>query len=200
MSASCNGTPEQTGEAPEADRKRAQLKRIIEALLFSSERPVTATRLAEASDAADGRQVRSIVRELQQDYEERGAAFAIEEIAGGFQMLTRPEFAAHVSRLQGRQQQETLSKAALETLAIVAYRQPVTRASLEDIRGVGSGHILRALVDRRLLKVVGRAEELGRPLLYGTTRRFLEAFGLKSLADLPKRAELSMPGAPARES
>jgi segregation and condensation protein B len=138
--------------------------------------------------------VRRLVRELQQEYERDGRAFAVEEVAGGFQLLSRPEFAPYVSRLQNRQRQETLTKAALETLAIVAYRQPITRAEVEDIRGVQSGHLLRSLVEKRLLKVTGKSTELGRPLLYGTTRRFLEAFGLRSLEELPKRGELRLKG------
>jgi len=175
---------------------RARVRRVVEALLFSSDRPVTTGRLAELSDAEDGRQVREIVLELQREYESQGRAFCIEEIAGGFQLLSRPEFAPYVRRLRNRQDQETLSKAALETLAIVAYRQPITRAAVEDIRGVQSGHILRSLVEKRLLKVTGRSEELGRPLLYGTTRYFLEAFGLRSVEDLPKRAEFGPPPGP----
>lgn len=178
-------------DAPEQDASAdaGQVKRVIEALLFSADRPVSASRLAEISGAGDGRQVRRVVKELQQEYDAGGRAFAIEEIAGGFQLLSRPEFAPWVLQLANRRQQETLSKAALETLAIVSYRQPITRAEIEDIRGVQSGHILRSLVDRRMLKVVGKSEELGRPLLYGTTRRFLEAFGLRSLKDLPRRPD-----------
>ncbi|MHC4480070.1 MAG: SMC-Scp complex subunit ScpB [Planctomycetota bacterium] len=174
-------------------------KRIIEALLFSSERPISSGRLAEISGAADGRRARAIALELQREYEEEGRAFAVEEIAGGFQLLTRTQFAPWVSRLHERQQQETLSKAALETVAIVAYRQPTTRAEVEDIRGVQCGHILRSLVEKRLLKVTGRSEELGRPLLYGTTRHFLAAFGLRSLDDLPKRREFGAPPAGGHE-
>ena len=170
---------------------REQLKRVVEALLFSSDRPVRPSRLAEAAGAADGREVRSVIRELQHEYE--GRAFVIEKIAEGFQMLTRPEFAPSITRLHSRQQRDALSKPALETLAIVAYRQPITRADLEDIRGVGCGHMLRSLVEKRLLKVAGKSDELGRPWLYGTTRQFLEAFGLHSLKDLPKHRELAVP-------
>jgi segregation and condensation protein B len=144
------------------------------------------------SGARDGRQVRGLIRRLSRQYDEQGRAFAVEEIAGGFQLLTRPEFGLWISRLHSRQQSDSLSKAALETLAIVAYRQPITRAEVDDIRGVQCGPVLRGLVDRRLIKVVGRSEELGRPLLYGTTRRFLEVFGLKSLSELPKRAEFAV--------
>jgi segregation and condensation protein B len=171
------------------------VKRIVEALLFASDVPLNATRLAGISGAADGRLVRSIVRGLQHEYESAGRAFCIEEIAGGFQLLTRREFAPWLEKLRQRRERDTLSKAALETLAIVAYRQPVTRAVIEDIRGVQCGHILRSLVDRRLAKVAGRSDELGRPLLYGTTKRFLQAFGLRSLTDLPRRAELLRPAA-----
>jgi segregation and condensation protein B len=186
--------PAQGGEdAPEAD-----LKRIIEALLFSSHRPVSSARLAQISGAADGNQARRIVGELQEEYDAEGRAFAVEEIAGGFQVLSRPRYAPWVRQLQNRQQQESLSNAALETLAIVAYRQPITRAEVEDIRGVQCGGLLRSLVEKRLLKVVGRKDELGRPLLYGTTRQFLSAFGLNSLKDLPKRSEFGK-GAGARE-
>ncbi len=175
------------------------VKRVIEALLFSSARPIGAGRLAELSGAADGNQARRIVAELREEYEAAGRAFAVEELAGGFQLLTRAEFAPYVSRLHSRQQQETLSKAALETLAIVAYRQPITRAQVEDIRGVQCGHILRSLVEKRLIRVTGKSEELGRPLLYGTTRQFLEAFGLKSLKDLPRRRDFGRVARPAAE-
>jgi segregation and condensation protein B len=195
------GSPPLQQAADEAEAaggavERKALKRILEALLFSSDRPVTAARLAELSGASDGREVRSAVQELQQEYEAGARAFGVEEIAGGFQLLTKAEFAPWVSRLHASQEQDTLSKAALETLAIVAYRQPVTRAEVEDIRGVQSGHLLRSLVERRLLKVVGRSDELGRALLYGTTRQFLQAFGLRALKDLPKRAEFALPQRP----
>ena len=178
------------------DEERARLKRVLESLLFSSDRPVKAARMAEASDISEPKLVRTLIAELEAEYERDGHAFTIEQVAGGYQLLTRPEYASHIVRLTSRRQQETLSSAALECLAIVAYRQPITRATLEDIRGVGSGHLLRTLVDRRLLKVVGRAEDLGRPMLYGTTRQFLEAFGLKSLTELPRRRDLSVAKAP----
>ncbi|MHC4789297.1 MAG: SMC-Scp complex subunit ScpB [Planctomycetota bacterium] len=178
-------------EAKESGRGR--LKRIIEAMLFSADRPVSSSRLAELAGAADARQARDLVRELQREYESEGRAFAVEEIAGGFQILSRAEFAPWVRRLHERHQKESLSKAALETLAIVAYRQPITRAEVEDIRGVQCGHILRSLVEKRLARVAGKSEELGRPLLYGTTRHFLAAFGMRSLSDLPKRKEFGPP-------
>ena len=180
--------PSTQDEQPAEQADSAQLKRILEALLFSAERPVTVRRLAEVSGASDGREVRRVLKELGQDYDAAGHAFSVEEIAGGFQILTRPEYAGWITRLHTRQQQETLSKAALETLAIVAYRQPITRAEVDDIRGVQCAGLLRSLADRRLIKVVGRSPQLGRPLLYGTTKHFLQVFGLRSLKDLPKRA------------
>jgi len=188
---------EAVSEAELAQRaaQRARLRRIIEALLFSSDRPISSKQLADASGAADGREVRSLVRELQREYEQQERAFGVEEVAGGFQVMTRPEFAEWVSRLHSSQEKETLSKAALETLAIVAYRQPITRAEVEDIRGVQCGQVLRTLTDRRLLRVVGRAEELGRPMLYGTTKQFLQAFGLRSLSELPRKRQLGLPTA-----
>ncbi len=189
-------------ENPEApDRPEAQdttagsaqppLKHVLEALLFSSNRPIGTRRLSDLSGAEDGHQVRRLIQELGEEYEREGRAFAVEEIGGGFQMLSRPAFAPWIQKLHQRQQEESLSQAALETLAVVAYRQPVNRAEVEDIRGVHCGHMLRSLVDKRLIKVVGRADELGRPMLYGTTRQFMEAFGLRSLKDLPRREELT---------
>jgi segregation and condensation protein B len=187
-----------TPESPNAEQleRLAGIKRILEALLFSSDRPVGTRQLAEAAGAADGHEARSLLKEMQSEYDEQGRAFALEEVAGGFQLMSRPQFAPYISRLHDSQQQESLSKAALETLAIVAYRQPITRAEIEDIRGVQCGPVLRGLVDRRLLRVTGRSEELGRPLLYGTTSQFLQAFGLSSLSELPKKPKLAQPSAP----
>ena len=190
-------TPESA--SPEQLERLAGIKRILEALLFSSDRPVGTRQLAEAAGAADGHEARSLLKEMQSEYDEQGRAFALEEVAGGFQLMSRPQFAPYISRLHDSQQQESLSKAALETLAIVAYRQPITRAEIEDIRGVQCGPVLRGLVDRRLLRVTGRSEELGRPLLYGTTSQFLQAFGLSSLSELPKKPKLAQPSAPRAE-
>ena len=179
--------PPETAE-PDADR---QLKGIIEALLFSSSKTLTSGQLAELSQAADGHQARRAVLVLQDEYDASGRAFRIEEVAGGFRMVTRPEYHQWVSKLRRDEQIEGLSQAAMETLAIVAYRQPIVRAEIEDIRGVQSDYILRSLVEKGLVRVCGRSEELGRPLLYGTTRKFLELFTLRSLDDLPDIKELS---------
>jgi len=168
-----------------------QLKGIIEALLFASDRTLTSSQLAELSGAADGREARKAVLALQKEYEETGRAFRIEEVAGGFRLVTRPEYHQWVSKLRRNEQIEGLSQAALETLAIVAYRQPIVRSEIEDIRGVQSDYILRSLMEKGLVRVCGRSEELGRPLLYGTTRKFLEMFALRSLDDLPDIKELT---------
>jgi segregation and condensation protein B len=177
---------------PEA---RAMCKTAIEAMLFASGEPVTTRRLADALAEfdIDGRGVRKLIGEISDEYDESGRGFSIEELAGGFQMRTRPEYAEYVGALAGRGGSGRLSQAALETLAVVAYKQPVTRADVEAIRGVQAGPLLRSLLHKKLVRITGRAEVLGRPLLYGTTKAFLEYFGLKSLGELPKVEELPRP-------
>jgi len=169
------------------------LKPILEALLFALEEPVSAAKLAEAIEGAGAADVRAALKDLQRQYDEEGRGFALEEIAGGFQLLSRPDYAPYLEKLQKKQSRVRLSAAALETLAIVAYRQPITRAGIEAIRGVEAGPILRMLVEKGMVKIVGREEVIGRPFLYGTTRKFLERFGLKSLKDLPQADQLRMP-------
>ena len=120
-----------------------------------------------------------------------GRAFRIEPVSGGFRLMTRPEHAPVIAAMHRARASTRLSRASLETLAIIAYRQPMTRAELESIRGVACGEVLRSLLDRRMIKIAGRAEELGRPMLYGTTPQFLDAFGLASIKDLPKPEELA---------
>ncbi len=180
---------------PEA---KAYCKAAIEALLCSSSEPVTTGRLARAiSDIEiDGRGVRSLIGELTDEYDESRRGFLIEEIAGGFRMVTRPEYAAYVGNLLGGSRNARISPAALETLAVIAYKQPVTRADIEAIRGVQAGPLLRALLQRQLIRIAGRAEIIGRPFLYGTTRKFLEHFGLNSLDELPDVDELPEPEEP----
>jgi segregation and condensation protein B len=163
---------------------------LIEALLFASDAPLAADDLARAGEELNADDVRDAIEALRAAYERDGRAFQIYEIAEGFQLLTRPEYAPHVERFETVPGPTRLSSAALEVLAIVAYRQPIGRSEIEDIRGVGSAHVLRSLQDVALLEVVGRGEGLGRPLLYGTTRRFLDHFGFASLDDLPRPDEL----------
>jgi segregation and condensation protein B len=166
--------------------------RLIEAILFASEAPLSAAELARAEEALDEEQVETLIAELNQEYEAEQRAFGIFEIAGGYQILTRAEFAPVLERFETVPTVTRLSAPALETLAIIAYRQPVGRAEIEDIRGVGAGSVLKTLIERDLIEVIGRGEGLGRPLLYGTTRRFLEHFGFNSLDELPRSDELSV--------
>ncbi len=160
--------------------------RHVEALLFLSREPLTSRRLAQLGQLADGTQARTLVRRLNQHYDGCGRAFRVEEVAGGYQLLTRPHLADWIRRLEHLAAPRRLSAPAMETLAVVAYRQPVMRAEVESIRGVDCGEILRQLLDRDLMRVSGRSDELGRPYLYATTRRFLQWFGLRNLDDLPR--------------
>jgi len=169
---------------PGGQRRSEELARL-EAALFMAREPLTTRRLAKLARLDDGTRARSLVKELRQLQDAAGSAFRVEQIAGGFQLLTRAPFGPWVRRLQEGGSGGRLSPAALETLAIVAYRQPVTRAEIESIRGVGSEEILRQLLERDFVAIGGRAEDLGRPNVYVTTRRFLAAFGLSRLEDLP---------------
>ncbi len=163
---------------------------IVEALLFASDAPLTAADLARGEESLDEEQVEAAIEGLRADYEATERAFQIYELAGGYQILTRPEYAPYLERFDTVPQNPRLSVPALEVLAVIAYRQPIGRAEVEEIRGVGSSGVLRTLLDRSLVEVGGRGEGLGRPLLYGTTRRFLEHFGFRSLEDLPRPEEL----------
>jgi segregation and condensation protein B len=166
--------------------------RMVEALLFASEAPLSAADLARADATLDEEQVEELIAELRHEYEREERAFGVFEIGGGYQILTRPEYAPVLERFDTVPLTTRLSAAALETLAIVAYRQPVGRAEVEDIRGVGAGGVLKTLLERNLVEVVGRGEGLGRPLLYGTTRHFLEHVGFRSVQELPRSDELAV--------
>ena len=164
--------------------------RLVEALLFASDAPLSAGEIARIDEELDEEKVEQLIVDLRAEYERDGRAFDIYEIAGGYQLLTRPEYAHALERFDTVPGSSRLSAPALETLAIIAYRQPVGRAEVEQIRGVGAGGVLKTLQERRLIEVTGRGEGLGRPLLYGTTRYFLEHFGFRSLDDLPRPDEL----------
>jgi segregation and condensation protein B len=155
-------------------------------VLFLAREPLGSRKLARLAGLADGTEARTLVRALNRLYDEEGCAFRVVEVAGGFQLRTRAKFAPWLRRLHAAQGEVRLSAPALETLAVVAYRQPVLRADIEAIRGVQCGEILRQLMERDLVRIVGRSEELGRPLLYGTARHFLEVFGLRHLDELPR--------------
>jgi segregation and condensation protein B len=163
---------------------------IVEAVLFASDAPLKVDEIARADESLDEDRVEEAVRELRAAYDESERAFRIVEVAEGYQIVTRSEFATYLERFDTVPRPSRLSGPALETLAIIAYRQPIGRIEIEYIRGVSSAGVIRSLQDRALVEVVGRAEGLGRPLLYGTTRRFLEHFGFHSLDDLPRPEEL----------
>lgn len=158
----------------------------VEGVLFISREALTTRRLAQLAGLADATEARTLIRRLNERYEKVGRAFRIEEVGGGFEMLTKPQFAPWLRRLGHVPQEERLTSAGMEVLAIIAYRQPVMRADIEAIRGVSSEEVLKQLLSRDLVRICGRSEELGRPYLYGTTKRFLKMFGLKSLEKLPR--------------
>jgi segregation and condensation protein B len=168
-------------------------RQILEALLFSADEPLALDRLRECAGLEEGAEARALLLGLREEYAAGGRAFSLEEVAGGWQLLTRPVFAPHLARLRRRPERARLTGAALETLAVIAYRQPVLRTDVEKIRGVACGEMLRTLMERDLVRVSGRAEEPGSPLLYGTTTRFLAEFGLRGLKDLPTARDLPPP-------
>ncbi len=167
----------------------AELKTLVEALVFVSAEPIRTERIAEALDA-DKKDVALMLQELQAEYAAARRGFVLLEVAGGFQFRTRPEHGEWVRRLV-KNRPFRFSRAALETLAIIAYRQPVTRAEIEYLRGVDSGGVVKTLLDRHLLRILGKKDVPGRPMMYGTTREFLELFGLRELAGLPTLKEFS---------
>ena len=167
----------------------------LEAVLFLARESISSRALSQYADLADGTEARTLVRLLNRRYEQQGRPLRVEEVAGGFRLLTRPQFASWLRRLPHVPSEQRLSPPALETLAVIAYRQPVLRADIEAIRGVNCGEILRQLLERDLIRIGGRSQELGRPYLYTTTRRFLQLFGLRSIQELP-RAELFRAGDP----
>ena len=161
------------------------LQKIIETLLFITDRPVKVSRLVDVIENTNAKEVREAIRKLQDDYIVRGSAVQILEIAGGYQMCTKPEYGRWVRRLYNEKMTTRLSNAALETLAIIAYKQPLTRAEMESIRGVDVAGPLEKLLDRGLVRVVGRKDTIGHPMVYGTTDEFLRMFGLNKVAELP---------------
>ena len=168
---------------------KVECKKIIESLFFISDSPITLVKLQNIIVEADKKVVKEALNELVSDYA-NDRAVRVEEIAGGYQLLTRPDYQKWLERLKTSRDEGKLSAAALETLSIVAYKQPVMRAEIESIRGVDSSAIIRGLMEKKVIKIAGRGESLGRPILYGTTDKFLELLGLASVNDLPKPAEM----------
>jgi segregation and condensation protein B len=188
------------GQLPAAPGSLADLIPKVEAVLISRSRPIPAEAMAKGLGLCDSESssairkaalqtITSAVATLNQAYESTERAFRIEPVAGGLRLVTLPQYGSTVAAFLNQETNSKLSRPAIETLAIIAYRQPVTRADIEAIRGVACGEVLRGLLERRLIAVTGRSEELGRPMLYGTTKQFLDAFGLASLADLPARED-----------
>ena len=180
-------------EPLEPEEYETTLETVIEAVLFAADEPISPKRLVDIAEAGSIKRIRRCVHDLNKKYKQGGFSFRIEKIAGGYQMMTLPAFNPWLSKLIKVRTDSKLSAAALETLAVIAYKQPIIRADVEAVRGVASGEIIRNLMYKGLVKIVGRAEILGRPMLYGTTKKFLDAFGLNSLKDLPKVDELKNP-------
>lgn len=179
--------------------ENSELKAALEALLFITDHPIPAKELAKliTNTVKEEKRVAELLAELQREYEERGSAIQVLEVADGFQMATRPQHGPYVRKLFAERLTMKLSTAAHETLSIIAYKQPLTRAEIEEIRGVEVIAALETLVEKRLVKVVGRKESVGRPLMYGTTPEFLRHFGLRSLEDLPSIDSFTPDNAPA---
>jgi segregation and condensation protein B len=180
-------------EQPAQEEEQAPtVESVVEAILFAADEPLADSRIAAIVETTT-KQIRETVQNLNAKYEANNSAFRIEQIAGGYQMLTLNLYNPWLRKMLRARSDSKLSPAALETLAIIAYKQPIIRADIEAVRGVAVGEVIRSLMYKGLVKIVGRAEILGRPMLYGTTKKFLEVFGLNSLKDLPKVEELKNP-------
>lgn len=179
------------------------IKSIIEAIIFASDTPLSLKQIKDIVNEPNKKlssngetskiteeEIKNFIDELNQEYAERGSAFRIIEIAEGYQFATLPEFAKWIGKLFKEKSKKKLSQPALETLAIIAYKQPISKPEIEAIRGVNVDHIIKTLLEKKLITIVGRAETIGRPLLYGTTKDFLKYFGLKDLSELPKPSEI----------
>ena len=185
-------------ETPCADQS---IESRVEAVLLSISRPLSEAKLVDmlglgsvsAKDKMPATMVKQAIDHLNTEYAQSGRSFRIERLAGGWQLLTLSKFGPLLTRVHGARLQGRLTPAALDTLAIIAYRQPTLRSELEAVRGVACGDILRGLMERRLVRITGRAEELGRPILYGTTSEFLRGFGISRIEDLPQARELRNP-------
>jgi segregation and condensation protein B len=176
-------------ETPER-RELSDLKAIIEALIFASPEPISTKAIAKLLEPETPEDVAAAVDALRADYDRPGGLQLV-EVAGGFQIVTRPELHEWVRRLFHDHTTKKLSVSALETLAVIAYKQPITAPEITEIRGVNAAGVVGTLMERKLIKIVGRKQVVGRPFLYGTTREFLERFGLNDLSDLPKVEDMS---------
>ena len=184
---------------PAGEFARSRGLAALEAVLVVADEPLTTRRLAHAAGLTDATEARRLLRQLEELYEQEGSAFSVVELAGGFQLLTRPKFYPWLVRLRRATSELKLTPAARETLAIIAYRQPIMRADIESIRGVQCSDVLKQLMEKNLIRIAGRDDSLGRPVLYGTTRKFLQLFGFRSLRDLPRAEEFKRPGPKPKE-
>ena len=175
------------------------IKNIIESLLFVSQEPLSVDRLKKILEHAETREIRQALEDISIEFDARKGGFYLHRVAGGYQVRSRPEYSTWIKRLL-QPKPFRLSKAALETLAIIAYKQPVIRSDVEHVRGVDCGGVLKVLLERGFIRVMGRKEIPGRPLIYGTTRRFLEVFGLETLKDLPTPKEIEELGSAPLET
>ncbi len=183
--------------APAADSALSDmraLKGILEALLFVTAEPIPVTRFLALLGAVTKQDVDQALASLAQDYEQEGRGLQLAEVAGGYRIVTKAEFAPWLKRLEKVKSPSKLSRSALESLAIIAYKQPIVRAEVEQIRGVETSGVIRTLLERKLVRIVGRKEEPGRPIMYGTTKFFLEHFGLRDLSQLPPLREFKQLG------
>jgi len=171
--------------------ENSELKGIIEALLFVAGEPLSIDRIKTILEDADKKAIQAMLWEIQHEYDMRLSGLRILEVAGGFQIASRPELAQWIKRLRKVKQSSRLSKPSLETLAIIAYKQPLVKAEIEDIRGVDSSGVIKGLLDKHMIKIVGRKDVAGRPILYATTREFLQYFGLRDISDLPTLKEFT---------
>lgn len=168
----------------------ARAKQVIEALLFASAKPLTAGEIRRVMKFLTPKEIEGMVAELKEEYVRDNRSFEIVEIAGGFEIATKKEFAPWIFKIELQKKAKQVTQSALETLSILAYKQPITKAEIEDLRGVDAGGVIATLTERGLIKIVGKKEVPGRPFLYGTTEKFLEHFGLKALSELPNIDEI----------
>ena len=170
---------------PRSEEDVQALMQTTEGVIFITREPITTTKLVQYARLRNGKEARQLIEQLNKQYDKTNCAYRIEQVAGGYQLMSRPVFAGWLKRLEHTIAPQRFSAPSIETLAVIAYRQPAMRAEIEAIRGVGCGEVIRQLMERDLVRIAGRSKELGRPYLYATTRTFLELFGLGSIEDLP---------------
>lgn len=190
MSQSASPTETKFDPSPQAKRQR------LEAVLFLARQPLTTRRISQLAILEDGTEARVMIKALNEHYDQAGRSFHIKRVAGGFQLLTRPQFFDWINRIKKAPPMIRLSKSAQETLTVIAYRQPIIKADIETVRGISCGEMLRQLLEKGLVKIAGRSEDLGRPFLYATTRLFLTEFGFGSIEQLPQYENLGEQGLP----